>query len=125
MRGSEKYWEAVVGRVVHSESGEPVKGVTVRAYDKDLVKDDFLGEMVTGADGTFRIEFPQSAYDTAVSVAEGRPDIYLRLSHPDLGSAKTPVRFEMTGELEKTDDPVKGGLDGELEVMDLGDVSFP
>ena len=124
MRGQEQYWEAVKGRIV-DESQKPMAGVKVHVYDKDMVVDDYLGEATTGDDGKFRVEFTQADYTPPFSPGEGRPDIYLRLTHPDGRTHRTQVHQDLEGEFEKTDDPEKGGLDGEMEVMDLGDVEFP
>lgn len=122
--GEKEYWEAVTGRVIDKESGKPLRGVTVRAYDKDVMVDDHLGEAVTDGKGRFRIEFAQSKYMAVVSMTEGRPDIYLKLEHPDGRSAKTPVHYDMEGKMEPSKHPVKGGPDGEIEVMKLGDVEL-
>lgn len=124
MRGTAEYWEAVKGRIVNAE-GEPLGGVKVRVYDKDTFVDDFLGEAVTGADGKFRVEFTQADYTPPFSPGEGRPDIYLKLEDQGGRTHKTAVQKDLSGKFEKTSDPVKGGLDGEMEVMNLGDVTFP
>ena len=124
MRGQDQYWEAVKGRIVDPR-GRPMEGITVNVYDKDVMVDDHLGEAVTGDNGKFRVEFTQADYTPPFSPGEGRPDIYLKLTHPDGRMHKTQVKLDMTGNLVKTDDPVKGGLDGEIEVMSFGDVEFP
>ena len=124
MRGQDQYWEAVKGRIVGPD-GKPLEGVTVNVYDKDLMVDDHLGEAVTPANGKFRVEFTQADYTPPFSPGEGRPDIYLKLTAGDGRTHKTKVQQDLTGNFEKTDDPEKGGLDGEIEVMNLGDVEFP
>lgn len=124
MRGQDKYWEAVTGRIVDPR-GRAIEGVTVHVYDKDIMVDDYLGEAITGDNGKFRVEFTQADYTPVFSPGEGRPDIYLKMTHPDGHTHKTQVSQDMTGNLVKTDDPVKGGLDGEVEVMTFGDVEFP
>ncbi len=124
MRGQDKYWEAVKGRIVDPR-GRAMEGVRVTVYDKDVMVDDHLGTAVTGDNGKFRVEFTQADYTPPFSPGEGRPDIYLKLAHPDGREHKTQVQMDMTGNLVKTDDPVKGGLDGEIEVMSFGDVEFP
>lgn len=124
MRGQDQYWEAVKGRIVNPR-GRPMGGVTVQVYDKDVMVDDHLGEAVTEDNGKFRVEFTQADYTPPFSPGEGRPDIYLKLTHPDGRVHKTQVKADLTGNLVKTDDPVKGGLDGEIEVMSFGDVEFP
>jgi hypothetical protein len=115
------YWEAIVGRVVREESKKPVAGARVRAFDKDVLKDDALGESETDEKGRFRIDFPQRKYQGAMALTEGRPDVYLKIDVED-HTTKTPVHYEMEGEMEKSDDPEKKGPDGEIEVLDMGDI---
>jgi hypothetical protein len=124
MRGQDQYWEAVTGRILNPR-GQPLAGVTVTVYDEDVMVDDHLGEAVTGDNGKFRVEFTQADYTPPFSPGEGRPDIHLKLTHPDGRVHKTAAVPDMTGNLVKTEDPVKGGLDGEIEVMSFGDVEFP
>jgi len=64
----------VAGVVKEQGSGAPREGLRVTAYDKDLVKDDFLGEAVTDADGAFEIRFTDADFK---DVLESHPDIYL------------------------------------------------
>jgi hypothetical protein len=64
------------GTVCDAESGRPLLDLVVRAYDADVVSDDFLGEARTDADGRFAIVFgPQAFRD----VGEARPDLYLKV----------------------------------------------
>jgi hypothetical protein len=119
------YWEAVVGRVIDLETKKPVAGARVRAFDKDVVKDDALGEAECGPDGRFRIDFPQRSYQGAMALTEGRPDVYLKIEGPEQRSVETPVQYEMEGEMEPTKDPQKKGPDGEMEILDMGDIELP
>ena len=124
MRGNEGYWEAVTGRIVNPR-GRALEGITVNVYDKDVMLDDHLGEAKTGSNGKFRVEFTQADYTPPLSPGEGRPEIYLKLTGPDGRVHKTQVQQDLSGHMVKTDDEEKGGLDGEIEVMSLGDVEFP
>ena len=124
MRGNDQYWEAVKGRIVDA-AGKPLEGVKVNVYDKDLMLDDHLGEAVTAANGKFRVEFTQADYTPLFSPGEGRPDIYLKLTDKAGRVHKTQVQNDLSGSFEKTEDKEKGGLDGEIEVMNLRDVEFP
>ena len=49
----------VLGTVVEKESGRPLEGLLVRAYDKDLLRDDHLGDTHTDASGRFEIEYSE------------------------------------------------------------------
>ncbi len=118
------YWDAVIGQVVDAETGKPLAGMVVLAYDKDVIKDDYLGKTTTDKDGRFRIEFPQRAFQGAMALTEGAPDIYLKVTHPDGRHMKTKVRYDMEGDMEPTSDQEKGGPDGEIEILDMGRVEF-
>ena len=48
-----------IGTVVEEESGRPIAGLRVRAFDKDILFDDKLGVAVTDAKGGFRIDYSQ------------------------------------------------------------------
>lgn len=83
----------VVGTVVEEESGKPLAGLRVRAYDKDLVFDDDLGETITDADGQFEIDYMEVQYR---DLNETQPDLYLRVYDADgkkeLYSSRKAVR---------------------------------
>ncbi len=51
----------ITGRVV-GRGGFPVAGVHVRAYDRDPIWDDRLGNADTDAQGGFRISFTASDF---------------------------------------------------------------
>ena len=66
----------ILGRVVEAQSGKGVPGVVVAAYDKDLVFDDFLGEVLSTVTGDFHIVYDQSRFS---SPFDRKPDLYLRV----------------------------------------------
>ena len=66
----------VLGTVKEEESGRPLAGLLVRAYDEDLLKDDHLGDAVTGASGEFEIQYTEAQYR---DLHETLPDLYLRI----------------------------------------------
>ena len=65
----------VVGKIVEEESGKPLAGLKVRAFDKDLLWDDKLGVATTDAKGEFRIVYTLAQF----SFIETSPDIYVRV----------------------------------------------
>ncbi len=69
----------ITGLVREAESGVGLAGLGVRAYDKDQLYDDLMGEAVTACDGGFRIV---SAAEDFRDFFDCRPDIYLRLFVP-------------------------------------------
>jgi carotenoid cleavage dioxygenase len=66
----------VIGTVVEEESGKPLEGLWVRAYDKDWVFDDRLGDTVTNADGKFEIRYTEAQFR---DLEETLPDVYIRI----------------------------------------------
>ena len=66
----------VLGIVREKESGEPVAGLIVHAYDKDIVKSDLLGKTQTGSDGKFLIEYDSVDFQ---ELLDRNPDIYIEI----------------------------------------------
>jgi hypothetical protein len=83
----------VRGQVREAETFEPLPELRVRAYDRDLLFDDFLGEARTDEAGCFEIHFSELDFRDWL---ETRPDLYLRVLSRDgareLGDGPTPVR---------------------------------
>lgn len=69
----------VEGVVREQESGSPLPGLVVCAFDKDLIKDDYLGETETDAEGRFEIRFTDADFKDAI---ESHPDLYLCVFSP-------------------------------------------
>lgn len=67
---------SVAGTVVEQETGKPIKGLQVRAYDKDLIFDDKLGITLTDAEGKFEIRFTEAQFR---DFGETSPDLYIRI----------------------------------------------
>ena len=68
----------VVGTIVEQESGKPVAGLQVRAFDKDLIFHDKLGAAITDATGSFRIEYSQLDF-SSIFGTETMPELYVRV----------------------------------------------
>jgi hypothetical protein len=68
----------VIGTVVEEESGKPLAGLKVRAFDKDLLIDDKLGVATTDAKGSFRIDYSQLDFSSIFS-NETTPELYIRV----------------------------------------------
>ena len=66
----------VAGTVQEDETGRPLAGLVVRAFDRDLVFDDKLGFATTDSRGRFEIRFGLEKFR---DVWESRPDLYLRV----------------------------------------------
>jgi carotenoid cleavage dioxygenase len=67
---------SVAGTVVEQESGKPIQGLRVRAFDKDLIFDDKLGDTLTDAQGKFEIRFTEAQFR---DFGETTPDLYIRI----------------------------------------------
>jgi hypothetical protein len=66
----------VVGTVVEEESGRPLEGLVVRAYDKDILFDDKLGSVQTNAKGEFEISYTETQFR---DFNETQPDLYVKV----------------------------------------------
>jgi hypothetical protein len=66
----------VHGVVREAETDLPVPRVRVRAYDKDLLFDDLLGETATDDQGEFEVRYAGSDFQ---ELFDSRPDIYFRV----------------------------------------------
>jgi hypothetical protein len=64
------------GTIREEESRKPLPNLLVRAFDRDLVLDDSLGETTTDGNGSFRLQFTRRAFR---DVREEWPDVYLRV----------------------------------------------
>jgi carotenoid cleavage dioxygenase len=70
----------VTGVVREEGTQRPLEGLRVAAFDQDVVKDDFLGEAMTDAEGCFEIHFTDADFK---DLLESKPDIYLCVFRPD------------------------------------------
>jgi hypothetical protein len=66
----------VHGTIREEESGAPIPNLLVRAFDRDFVFDDTLGETTTDGNGAFQLHFTQRAFR---DLREEWPDLYLRV----------------------------------------------
>jgi hypothetical protein len=66
----------VIGTVVEEESGKPLAGLKVGAFDKDLIFDDKLGVAITDAKGAFRIDYSQLDF-SSIFGTETMPELYI------------------------------------------------
>ena len=91
-----------VVRVVAEGSGQPVSGVRVSLYDKDMFsKDDLLGTEQTDGDGEARFRFTSDQFDDEDQVLRGQfPDLYAMVHAPD-GSPACTGRGEVQDNLPR------------------------
>jgi hypothetical protein len=82
----------VVGKIVEDETGKPLVGLQVRAFDKDIFFDDKLGVAITDAKGEFRIEYSPTQFSFMI---ETSPELYVRVHDASgrlLYSSKKAIR---------------------------------
>ncbi len=75
---------SVTGRVTDHEDN-PLPGLRVLAYDKDVIsQDDFLGCTFTNEFGEFEIRYIDEDFKSGRKLVdlEGNPDVYVEISHP-------------------------------------------
>jgi len=65
------------GKIIHKVTGEGIPRVAVRAFDKDLLFDDFLGAVITDENGYFEITYNKEDFQEIC--IERKPDIYLEI----------------------------------------------
>lgn len=70
----------VNGRIYETESGSGIPGLVVKAFDKDVIVDDYLGETVTDSQGKFEIIYNEKDFGEAF---EDNPDLYIVVKTPD------------------------------------------
>jgi small conductance mechanosensitive channel len=58
------------GRLAETESGRPLTNSSVRLYDRDIGKDDLLGEALTNVEGNYSIEWKAKRVDFLDDAAE-------------------------------------------------------
>ena len=84
----------ISGVLTEKESGKFLAGLEIRAWDKDVIFDDYLGSSLTDPSGRFRILFTDEFFANAF---DQRPDIYLRVydvaTEREVYSSRDTVRW--------------------------------
>ncbi len=71
------------GRVYESESGLGIPNLVVEAFDKDILKNDKLGQTKTNSNGNFEITYSKADFQGKFDKFEGNPDLYIVVKTPD------------------------------------------
>jgi tellurite resistance protein len=74
----------VSGRVYQAESDIGIPNLIIEAFDKDVVKNDKLGQATTNSEGTFEITYSEADFKSKYEVLESNPDLYIVIKTPDL-----------------------------------------
>lgn len=70
----------IKGHVVEKDTGAPLQGLLVKAYDKDVLFDDVLGSARTDAKGAFEIFAEEADFR---ELFDARPDLYFKVYAAD------------------------------------------
>lgn len=93
----------IKGNIREKESGIPLPGLFIKAYDKDLLFDDLMGSTRSDSNGKFEIISELRDFRDFLDV---KPDIYLRILDPygekEIFSTKEGVRWK-AGRVEEFD----------------------
>lgn len=91
----------IKGTVLNQDNDQGVPDLHVIAYDKDLLKDDYLGIGVTALDGSFEIQFDSSEFKTLL---DRKPDLYFTIN--DSGRELLSTKDEPIKNARPNDDPL-------------------
>ena len=69
----------IKGCIKEKETHLPVSNLNVRAYDKDMLYDDLLGNATTDEKGEFAINYSEKDFR---ELFDNKPDIYLSVFDP-------------------------------------------
>jgi hypothetical protein len=81
IRGLFGAW-TICGQVSFCDSGQAIPGVRVKAFDRDWLEDDALGEAITDGAGRFRIDYSAADFKQGTFLDVelfGGPDLYFRV----------------------------------------------
>ncbi len=59
-------WYVICGRVVDCEKKTPIAGLRVKAFDVDLIQDDYLGQGITDIAGQFKIYYTEADFSKTI-----------------------------------------------------------
>lgn len=67
----------ISGRIINCQTHHGVLGLRVEAWDKDSIFNSLVGSAVTGANGSFQMEFDESYFNECFS--DRRSDLFFRI----------------------------------------------
>lgn len=90
----------VSGCVYEAGSRTGIPGLVVKAFDKDLVKDDNLGETLTDNQGNFSIVYDKKDFGERL---EGNPDLYIVVKTADRNHVLYTSKHNICREAKKSE----------------------
>lgn len=66
----------VAGQITDEKTGLGLAGIEVQVFDMDRRTDDYLGKVITNAEGFYRLEYDKSAFAEA---GEDQPELYIKV----------------------------------------------
>lgn len=76
----------ITGRIYEAQSRAGIPNLVVEAFDKDILKNDFLGQTKTNNNGDFEITYSEADFKKKFEKFEGNPDLYVVVKTPDLST---------------------------------------
>ena len=70
----------IIGKVYEAETSLGIPNLIDQAFDKDMLKDDNLGETITDSEGKFEINYTEKDFK---EMFEGGPDLYIIIKTRD------------------------------------------
>ncbi len=74
----------VSGRVYEAESGNGIPNLIIEAFDKDIIKNDKLGQVKSDSNGSFEITYSEADFKGKFDIFEGNPDLFILIKTPDM-----------------------------------------
>lgn len=97
IKGAVTVANKIFGCIRETSENRALAGACIKAWDKDIGDDDFLGETISDTEGYYAISYPDSLWDTIPGAGSlTRPDIYVTVSIRNAAGewviiAKSPV----------------------------------
>lgn len=74
----EDYKFRVFGRITAKSTGKALGGLIIKAYDKDFIMNDFVGETKTHSNGNYQIRFREVDFSDLFGT-EKKPDLFIKV----------------------------------------------
>ena len=108
------------GRVIDSVTQQGISGLSVEVWDKDLICDDFLGQVVSDNQGAFSLSFSTASFSKPdpgdlFDFLDFKPDVYFKVYEGKQILAITDVMPNLSEQTTEVTIEVSRGGDGEVE----------